>query len=273
MKRKTIVVLTVIVAILAALYWPIFRWLVQSWLSNSYYSHGFLVPLVSGFFAWTKRRELQTREPSISGIFILALGILVYILGYVWDIRFLSAFSLLIVLSGLLLSFYGKKPARAMVFPICFLIFMIPLPYIQEIGFFLQSTSVHSSAWLLKVLGLPITTIGTEIHLRENIFTVGLACSGINTLISLLALVLVYVYLLACAYYKRTILFIIAFPIAVLANIFRITAIILVADHYGTSIAMGLFHDLSSLIFFILAFLFMILLGWILRCRIKFPVM
>jgi exosortase len=273
MKRKTIIVLTVIVAILAIIYWPVFRWLVQSWLSNPYYSHGFLVPVVSGFFAWTKRRELQTREPSIIGSFVIALGILVYILGYIWAIRFLSAFSLLIVLSGLLLSFYGKKTARALVYPVCFLILMVPLPYIQEIGFFLQSTSVHFSAWILKALGLPITTIGTQIHLRENIFTVDLACSGINTLIALLALILVYVYLLSGAFYKRTILFIIAFPIAILANILRITAIILVANYYGTNAAMGLFHDLSSLIFFILAFLCLVLLGRILRCRIKFPVM
>lgn len=274
MKLKTIAVPIAIVAFIALLYWPtsVFGWLVQSWLSNPYYSHGFLVPLVSGFFAWTKRHELKKREPSIIGAFVLALGILVYILGFVQNMRFLTAFSFLIVLSGLLLSFYGKKTTRLMVFPLCFLIFMIPLPYIQEIGFFLQSISVHSSAWLLKALGLAITTVGTEIHLGDNVFTVGLACSGINTLIALLALVLVYVYLLMGAFYRRTLLFVIAFPVAILANIFRITAIILVANYYGTALATGLFHDLSSPLFFIIAFLCLVWLGRLLRCRIKIPV-
>jgi exosortase len=269
MKPKTIAVLIAVVAFLTLLYWPVFRWLVQSWLSNPYYSHGFLVPVVSAFFAWTKRRDLKMRKPSITGGFVLALGILLYILGFIRDIRFLTAFSLLIVLSGLLLSFYGAKATRAMVFPLGFLIFMIPLPYIQEVGFSLQSISVHSSAWLLKVIGLPITTSGTEIHLGDSVFTVGLACSGINTLIALLALAAVYAYVLTGAFYRRTLLFVIAFPVAIIANILRIAAIILVANFYGTDIAMGLFHDLSSLIFFVIAFLCLVLLGRLLRCRIK----
>jgi len=272
MKLKTIAVPLAIVAFLALLYWPIFRWLVQSWLSNPYYTHGFLVPLVSGFFVWTKRHELKRREPSIIGAFVLALGALVYILGFVWDMRFLSSFSLLIVLSGLILSFYGTKVTRSMVFPLCFLIFMIPLPFLQEIGFSLQSISVHSSAWLLGVTGLPITAVGPEIHLGDSVFTIGLACSGINTLIALLALTAVYAYLLGGGDDKKVLLFIIAFPIAILANILRVTAIILVANYYGTDLATGLFHDFSSLLFFVIAFLCLVLLGRLLGCRIKVPV-
>jgi len=271
MKLKKIVIPVTIVAFLSLVYWPIFRWLVQSWLSNDYYSHGFLVPLVSGFFIWTKRHELKTREPSIIGAFILALGGLIYILGLVWDMRFLSSFSLLIVLSGLSFSFYGTKATRLMLFPLCFLIFMIPLPFMQEVGFSLQSISVRSSTWLLGVMGLPITTIGPEIHLEGNVFTIGLACSGINTLIALLALAAVYVYILRGAFYRRTVLFIIALPIAILANILRIAAIILVANFYGVAIATGFFHDLSSFIFFVIAFLFLILLGKLLQCRIGVP--
>ena len=106
------------------------------------------------------------------------------------------AFSLLIVLSGVVFLFFGTKAMRSIVFPLCFLIFMIPLPFIQEIGFYLQTISVHSSAWLLTVVGFSVTTVGPEIHLRDAIFTIGLPCSGINTLIALLALAAVYVYLL-----------------------------------------------------------------------------
>ena len=272
MKPKTIAVPLAIVTFLTLLYWPVFRWLVQSWLSNPYYSHGFLVPLVSGFFVWTKRHELTRREPSIIGAFILALGGLVYILGLVWDMRFLSSFSLLIVLSGLSLSFYGTKATRSMIFPLCFLLFMIPLPFMQEVGFSLQSVSVRSSAWLLGAMGLPITTVGPEIHLGDSVFTIGLACSGINTLIALLALAAVYVYILRGAVYRKTILFVTAFPIAILANILRITAIIMVANYYGATIATGFFHDLSSFIFFVVAFLFLVLLGRLLRCKIRVSV-
>jgi len=269
MKLKTIAIPSAIVVFLAFFYWPTFRWLVHSWLSNPYYSHGFLIPLVSGFFVWTKRGELKRGEPSIIGAYAVALGAFVYILGFVWGIRFLSAFSLLIVLGGLVLLLYGAKAARSMVFPLCFLIFMIPLPFIQEMGFHLQSISTDSSAWLLEVVGLSVTTVGPEIHVGDIVFTVGLPCSGINTLIALLALAAVYAYLLMGPLYKRAILFVIAFPIAILANIFRIAAVILVANNHGTDVAMGFFHDLSSVLFFLLAFLCLVLLGRLLRCRLR----
>ena len=271
MKLKKIAVPLVIAAVLILLYWPILRWLVQSWLSNPYYSHGFLVPFVSGFFVWLKRKELENRKPSIIGAFVVAAGGLAYILALVWDMRFLSAFSLLIVLSGLILLFYGTRATRSLVFPLCFLVFMIPLPFMQEVGFSLQSVSVTSSAWLLEVMGLPITTVGPEIHLGDNVFTVGLACSGINTLMALLALAAVYVYILRGAFQRRASLFIIALPIAVLANILRITTIILVANSFGVAIATGLFHDLSSFIFFVIAFLLLMSLGRLLKCRIGVP--
>lgn len=273
MKLKTIAIPLAIVAFLTLFYWPIFRWLVQSWLSNPYYSHGFLVPLVAGFFVWTKRHELKRKEPPIIGAFVLALGAYAYILGFVWDMRFLCAFSLLIVLSGVVLSLFGTKAIRSIVFPLCFLIFMIPLPFLQEIGFSLQSISVHSSAWFLGVMGLSVTTVGAEIHLGDTAFTIGLPCSGINTLIALLALAAVYAYLLTGPVYKRGILFAIALPIAILANVLRITSVILVANYHGTDVAMGFFHDFSSVLFFLIAFLCLVLLGRLLGCKLRFPIL
>lgn len=269
MKPKTIAIPLAIVAFITLLYWPTFWWLVQSWLSNPYYSHGFLVPLVSGFFIWTKRDELKRREPSIIGAFVLGLGVLVYIIGFVWGMRFLCAFSLLIVLSGLVLSFFGTKAMRSTLFPLCFLIFMIPPPFLQEIGFSLQYTSVHSSAWFLRMLGLSVATVGPEIHIGDTAFTIGLPCSGVNTLIALLALAAVYAYLLTGPVYKRAILFAIAFPLAILANILRIVSIILVANYHGVEVATGFFHDLSGPLFFAIAFLFLVLLGRLLGCRLR----
>ncbi|MDY6892436.1 MAG: exosortase/archaeosortase family protein [Chloroflexota bacterium] len=269
MKRRSIIITVVATASLVLLYWPTFRWLFQAWLSNPYYSHGFLVPVVSGFFVWTKRSELKGKEPSITGAFVLALGAFVYILGFVWGMRFLCALSLLIVLSGLSLSFFGTRATRAMAFPLCFLLFMIPPPFIQETGFFLQSISVTSAAWLLSVAGLPVTTAGPEIHLGDTTFTIGLPCSGINTLIALLALAAVYAYVLKGPIYKRVIILVVAFPIAVLANILRVVSIILVANYHSIEAASGLFHDLSSPIFFVIAFLGLLGLGRILGCRLS----
>lgn len=253
-------------------YLPTFRWLVLSWVYNPYYTHGFLIPVVSCFIVWRKRRELKRTKPSNSGDIALALGIFVHIAGFVWGIRFLSAFSLLIVLSGLILYFYGSKAARALAFPLGFLIFMIPLPFIDEMGFSLQYISIHSSASLLETIGLPVATSGAEIILKDATFTIGLACSGINTLIALVALAAVLAYLLTGPTYKRAIVFVTALPIAILANILRIASIILVANYYDTGFATGFYHDISSLLFFLIALLCLVLLGRILGCRLRVPV-
>lgn len=269
MRISRIVVPLVLAAFLALFFWPTLRWLVQSWLSNPYYSHGFLVPFISVFFIWVKRDSFKKMEPSIVGAFVLTLGAILYIMGFVWAMRFLSALSLIVVLVGMSLTFFGGRATRSIGFPLLFLLFMIPPPFIQELGFSLQTVSIDATSWLLRSAGIPITTVGNAIHIKDMIFSIGLICSGINTLIALLALTAVYAYLLTGPSYKKTIIFAFAFPIAILANIIRITAVILIANYHGDEAAMT-FHDFSSPLFFIIAFLFLILLAWILRCKLSF---
>jgi len=272
MKKKSAFILIVSVALLVIIYWPTLRWLVNAWISNDYYSHGFLVPLVSGFFIWTKREYLKTREPSAIGIILLVLGALLYISGFFWQIRVLGGLSLLVVITGLVFSIYGVRVARKMLFPLVFLLFMIPAPLVQEVAYRLQEISVVSSSWLLEVLGLPITSLGPEIYLKGVTFTIGLPCSGINTLVALLALSAVYVYVLTGSNIKRVSLFILSFPIAILANILRITTIIMVAYFANVEAAVGWYHDLSSPLFFAISFLVLILIARILKCRINYDI-
>lgn len=269
MKPRQVVGAFLVVAFLSFLYWPTFRWLVDSWLSSPYYSHGFVVPFVSGFLIWTRRNELHVSQSSIMGAAVLALGAFAYVLGFIWGMPFLAGLSLLVVLCGLSLVFWGTKVTRVIFLPICFLVFMIPFPFVQDLGFHLQGVSLHSSSWILRGLGLPITTSGADIHLGDNIFTIGITCSGINTLVALVALAAVYAYLLRGQTYKRVAIFLVAFPIAVLANIMRIVSIILVANYRGVEIATGFYHDISSVIFFIIAFLLLLLLGRVLGCRLS----
>lgn len=271
MKLKRVIAPLAISIFLVLIYLPTFRWLVQSWVHDPNYSHGFLIPLVSGFIIWRKRRELKRAGPSDIGAAVLALGFSVYIVGFVWNIRSLSAFSFLIVLSGLILYFYGVKAIRSLAFPLGFLVFMIPPPFMEKIGYSLQSDSIHSSSWFLKAVGLHVTTAGPEIHLGNTAFTIGLPCSGINMLIALLALAAVLAYILTGPVYKRAILFVVAFPIAILANIVRIVSIILIAHYYNVKFATGFYHDISSLLFFLVAFLFLVLLSRLLGCKLAIP--
>jgi exosortase len=272
MKKKSVLILIVTVALIGLIYWPTFRWLVSAWISNDYYSHGFLVPLVSGFFVWTQRKYLKIHEPSVIGIVLVFLGALLYLSGFFWQIRVLGGLSLLVVIAGLVFFVFGVRVARKMLFPLVFLVFMIPAPFVQDIAYRLQEISVVSSAWLLEVLGLPITSTGPEIFLKTTTFTIGLPCSGINTLVALLALSAVYAYILTGSGIKRASIFILAFPIAILANILRITTIIMVAYFANVETAVGWYHDLSSPLFFAISFLILILIARVLKCRLNYSI-
>jgi exosortase len=273
MKPRTIIILVVTATILGLAYWPTLRWLVASWLSNDYYSHGFIVPVVSGFFVWTKRKHFKKKEPSIIGIFPLVLGVLLYILTFVLEIRLLGVFSLLSIITALVFFVFGVHTVRAILFPLVFLVFMIPAPFVPDIAYRLQEISVLCSSWLLKSFGLPIISSGPEISLENNVFTIGLPCSGINTFIALLALAAVYGYILTGPLLRRVILFIVAFPVAVAANILRITSVITVAYYFSVQTATGWYHDLSSPIFFVIAFLVLVLIGRGMKCRINYEML
>jgi exosortase len=270
MKKKSAFILVIVTAVLVLLYWPTLRWLVNAWISNDYYSHGFLVPLVSAFFVWTKREYLKTREQSIIGLFILVFGVLLYLAGFIWQIRFLGGLSLIVVLTGLVFFIYGVRTARQMAFPLVFLLFMIPLPFVQNLAYDLQEISVVSSSWLLETLRLPITSSGPEIYLKTTTFTIGLPCSGINTLVALLALSAVYAYILTGSVIRRTSIFILSFPIAIMANILRISSIIIVAYFASVDTAVGWYHDISSPLFFAIAFLILVLISRLFKCRLNY---
>ena len=267
---KTVVILLFTVALLTVAYWPTFRWLVNSWLSNDHYSHGFLVPLVSGFFVWTKREYLQKKEPSLIGIFFLVAGVSLYILGFLWGIRIFGSFSLILILMAMVLLMFGIQTALAMVFPLAFLIAMIPFPFVQDITYYLQKISVASSVWLLSAIGLPVTSSGPDIFLGNITFFIGPPCSGTNTLIALLALAAVYAYILKGRLYKRLCLFIIALPVAIVANILRVTTIILVAHYVNIHTATGWYHTLANTLFFIMAFLVLILASRVMKCSLNY---
>jgi exosortase len=153
--------------------------------------------------------------------------------------------------------------------PVGFLIFMIPLPFIDSISIPLQSVAASGAASVMQAIGIPATQIGAEIRLPEVAFTIGTPCRGMNTLISLLALATFLLYFLKAHFYKKVSLFLLVFPIAILANIFRIALLLVIAYFWGGEVAMTFFHGLSSLLLFVLAFSLLIFFTKVLRCKFK----
>jgi exosortase len=264
-----------IILLVSLLYVRTFHWLVNTWLTDPYYSHGFLIVLVSCFIAWRALRTANNAserepEPYTKGLFVFVFGLILYVIGFVTIFPLLTALSFLFVTSGLILYLYAKPLMRVLLFPIAFFIFAIPLPliFLNKVAHTMQALAACYPTALLELLGIPVTRVGAEIHLTDASFTVGLPCSGMYSLISLLALATLFIYLLNCPLYKKAALLCLAVPIAIFANVLRVTSLLLIANAYGAEMATGFYHTLFSPLLFILAFICLIIISILMRCSI-----
>ena len=128
--RTTLLKLTIIVACLVLLYFRVAQGLVSDWIHMPDFSHGFLIPLVSFYFVYERRKELSALSPSAAwgGIGLILLGIFFLLLGNLATEFFTMRFSMLVVLGGIILFLLGKEFYKTLLFPLVFLIFMIPIP-------------------------------------------------------------------------------------------------------------------------------------------------
>lgn len=258
-------------AITGLFYYNTFAWLAGSWLQNEYYSHGFLVPIISGYLIWSMRKELAGIEKKQSryGLAIFTAGIILHGIGVMWSIRFLSGISLILAISGVILYIYGWAIMRRVAFPVLFLFLMIPLPFVDIIAPPAQSISAYASANIANIIGIPVQMEGLILHIPSGSFEVGLPCSGMNSMISLFTIAAILAFLLDGSMWMKVTILASSLPLALAGNILRIVSVLAVANTYGQEAAMNYFHDLSSLLLFGVALSGLFLVG---RCfgRLRF---
>jgi exosortase len=258
----------VILGLVILLFSSTLTWLAYNWLNNSYYSHGFLVPLISGFFLWRRREAFarDKREPSNLGLLALGVGLVGFLVAQVWQAYHVSAFSLVVLLAGLALYFLGEQATRLIAFPLAFLLFMIPLPFINRLSPALEALTATTSTSVVSLLGIPAVNQGSQIQLQNSSFVVGAACSGLNSVVALATLVVIFVYILEGSYRAKAILIVMAIPIALVANIIRVSSLLGIAHFFGAEVGMRYFHDYSSPVLFLLAFALLILGSRLVGC-------
>jgi exosortase len=244
--------------ILGLLYWPTLRDLGAQWWDDANYNHGFLIPLFSGFLIWRERRQLRAIPPSGSalGLPVLLGGIALLLLGDIGAENFLTRSSLIVILAGLVLFLTGRATFRAVLFPLAYLFFMIPLPGIlfYAITFPLQQIAAEQAAWTLDLLGVPVLLDGNIIHLSQISLGVTEACSGIRSLISLLAGAAAWAYLMLPVGWSSVLFVLAAIPITILANAARVVATGLIGQWFGVEYASGFFHEFAGLVVYVFAF-------------------
>ncbi len=242
-------------------YTPTFLWMWDRWFArDSYYSHGILIPFVSAYLIWNKREELAKTpvEHSPWGLRIFLLGILMHLISALFRVYFSSGFSLVVVIFGLVLYFFGKRVFNHVFFPILFLVFMIPLPIvtIASISFKLKVFAAQMATVILNNhLRIPCFQDGSTIRMQHTQVIVDDVCSGLRSLISLTALGSIFAYWIKGGFVKKTIVFLSTIPIAVVTNALRIVFLATVSEVWGARYATGLLHDLSGFVVFAGAFI------------------
>ncbi len=237
--------------------------LVGQWIHDPDFSHGFFVPLFSAFVIWKERDRLSRIpvRPSWPGLALLALGLVTCIAGQMGAELFLARSSMLLVLSGLIILFLGWSYFRALLFPLAFLLLMVPIPTIvfNQITFPLQLLDSRVAATVLPWFGVPVFREGNVINLPAMPLNVAEACSGIRSLMSLITLAIIYGYLMDRRNWVRVTLTVASVPIAVAANSLRIIGTGLLVQYWDPDKAEGYFHASWGLLIFVIALVAMYL--------------
>jgi exosortase len=268
-SRRLWVWSVILIGLILLLYAAVIKSLVAQWWTDADYGHGFFVPLFSGYILWHTRERWTKVEvkPSNFGFVVIVGAIALLLLGSLGAELFTSRFSLLVLLAGMILFLAGWKMLRAVSFPLGYLIWMIPMPVIiyNQITFPLQLiASRFATAWL-ELAQVPVLRDGNILIMSNYSLEVVEACSGIRSLMTLMALAVAYGYLVSPRRWVRYVLAAFMVPIAIVTNAIRIMGAGLMAHRFGPAAAEGFLHQFSGWAIFLVALLLMFGSYWILQ--------
>lgn len=229
----------------------------ETWSTNDNYSHGPLVPATSLVLVWLRRDRLAALavRPAPWGLALVALGCGMQAFGVRADVFALQGWSLLPVLFGLSLAFLGVAMTRMLAFPLGYLGFMLTFPPVvmNTLSFALKEVSVALSVAAAKGLGVPLMRDGMSILLATGELRVENPCSGLRSLLALLATGTLFAYFQKGGAWRRAAVLVAALPIAILGNAVRLLLVIVAAEQRGVVWASGTFHDLTGYVVYAVA--------------------
>ena len=258
-----------IAAGLAALYLPTAYDLASGIWQQAEFAHGPIVFGIVVWLIWEKRGVLrgasspgQPAAPA-PGFALLALGLALYVLGRSQDLTLFEVGSLAPVLAGVILAMRGWPAMRALWFPVLFVLFMAPLPgfLVDAVsGPLKQGVSIVAEE-LFIAAGYRVARSGVILAVGQYQLLVADACSGLNSMFSLSALGLLYLYLMRRASWLHNgIILISIFPIAFAANIVRVLVLVFVTFHFGDAAGQGFLHSGAGILLLIVALTLIFLL-------------
>jgi exosortase len=242
------------------LFWTTFVWLYGRWTAvDSYYSHGFLVPIISGWLLWRSgsiKGEYRNSNHDKVSIVGLIISIFIHIIGIYLRFYFLSGLGLIlfIIFAGWYL--IGSSKFKTNWFPFVFLFLMLPLPslILEKLTVPLKMIVTKLSVFCLILLDIPYLLKGFEVELPGGSMFIDNPCSGLRSLISFLSVSLLLCYISNLDRLRSLIVIGATIPLSIMVNILRVQFLLLVAYYFGVSQAIPgtPAHDYSGLVMFIL---------------------
>jgi exosortase len=279
-----------VVAAVAFAYWGVLARLGRFWWEDENYSHGLLIPFIIGYILWSERARLASvaRRPRfLTGAGVVVAALLALWAGTAGAEVFTQRMSLVLLLAGLCVYFWGWRLLRAVAVPLVLLALAIPIPAIvfNKIAFPLQLFASQCAVWVMRLFDIPVLREGNVIELlplgatTTRKLEVAEACSGIRSLMTLVTLAVVFAYFTTPSgddaaggggkrlkRYRtlRAVLIVAAsVPIAIVTNAARVSGTGVLARYYGTQVADGFFHEFSGWVIYVAAFLLLFAFGWL----------
>lgn len=252
-----------LVTLSLAVYFPILRAMVHHWRIDPDYSHGFLIVPLALYFAYERKYDLEDApvEGSWWGAGLLAVGLGLLAIGQLGSLLTPLRAGFVFTLMGFVLLMMGWAVFRILLFPMAFLLLMVPLPQslVNVVAFPLQLIAAEWAVSSLQMIGLPVLLEGNIIHLAEGDLFVAEACSGLRSLMALLTLGVVFAHFFRRGHaVQQVVLVLSTIPIAIFVNAIRVALTGALAHYYGFDVAGGFIHDFQGLITFSVAFVMLL---------------
>lgn len=258
---------------LLALYLPTFVGLFNGLWRDDRHAHGPIVLIVSLWFFYFRAKQFAKSNIAIApapyiGWPILIFGALLYLIGRSQTVYILEVGSLLFVLLGIVLIFWGAKTAQYFWFAFFFILFVVPLPasVVDAVTQPMKIAVSYVAEQILYSLNYPVARDGVIINIGSYQLLVADACAGLNSLFTLEALGLLYMNVMRHeSLFRNILLAIFIVPISFLANITRVILLALITYYWGDIAGQGFLHEFSGILLFITALLIIIGVDAILR--------
>ena len=250
---------------------PALQAMSQVWRSLDYYSHGFLVPLVSlwSLLRTRPRRRRLPIAPSRAGLLLLGVALLVYAVGLATSIVSLQGLGFVAAVAGAVWLRRGLAWLRALAFPVGFLLFMVPLPesWLAPTITGLRLLVSQAAVAVLQALGHPLVRDGNVLLLPsgESLFVAD-ACSGVTSLVTLTPLAVLVAHFTDRSTLRRILLVLSVVPIALAGNLLRVVGTVLAAERLGADVAStGPLHEMTGIFTYVLGCIVLLGVGSLLR--------